>query len=69
LIFTVEEWVGAGPTDNFSIGTHGRYSHAQPYIERVLTEAGLRPEIVRAELRMESGAPVQGLAVRATKMR
>jgi predicted TPR repeat methyltransferase len=69
LIFTVEERVGAGPTEDFSIGTHGRYSHAQAYIERVLTGAGLRPEIVRAELRMESGAPVQGLAVRATKTR
>ena len=67
VIFTVEEWVGA--VDDFSIGTHGRYSHAQPYVEWVLTGAGLRPEIVRAELRMESGAPVQGLAVRATKTR
>jgi predicted TPR repeat methyltransferase len=67
LIFTVEAWVGAAPGDDFSIGTHGRYSHARPYVERVLAEAGLRPQIVRAELRMESGAPVQGLAVRATK--
>ena len=66
LIFTVEEWAEGGDAE-FTIGTHGRYSHARNYVDRVLTGAGLRPEIVRAELRMESGLPVAGLAVRATK--
>ena len=35
--------------------------------ERVLAFAGLQPEIAHAELRMESGAPVAGLVIRATK--
>lgn len=50
----------------FRLATHGRYTHAQPYVERVLASAGLDVQVVRAELRMESGTPVAGLAVRAT---
>jgi predicted TPR repeat methyltransferase len=46
---------------------HGRYSHAAVYVERVLAFAGLQSEIAHAELRMESGAPVAGLVIRATK--
>ena len=37
------------------------------YLERVLADADLRPEIVPAELRLEAGDPVAGLVVRATK--
>jgi len=66
FIFTVEEWLDGLPDAAFSLQTHGRYAHARGYVERVLTHAGLQPEIVRAELRMESGAPVAGLAVRAS---
>ena len=36
------------------------------YLERVLADANLRPEIVPAELRLEAGDPVAGLVVRAT---
>ena len=50
-----------------SLSPHGRYSHAREYVERVLADAGLRPEIVPAELRLEAGDPVAGLVVRATK--
>jgi predicted TPR repeat methyltransferase len=50
----------------FRLATHGRYTHAQPYVKRVLTNAGLTVQVVRAELRMESGVPVAGLAVRAS---
>ena len=46
---------------------HGRYSHSSAYVERLLVGAGLVPDIVQAELRLESGAPVAGLVVRATK--
>ena len=46
---------------------HGRYSHTRQYLERVLADANLRPEIVPAELRLEAGDPVPGLVVRATK--
>jgi predicted TPR repeat methyltransferase len=65
LIFTVEKSVDAGV--EFSISPHGRYTHTRPYIERVLADANLGPEIVAAELRTEGGAPVPGLVVRATK--
>ncbi|MGH9370488.1 MAG: tetratricopeptide repeat protein [Vicinamibacterales bacterium] len=68
LLFTVEEWTEAAASEEFRIGTHGRYSHTRGYVERVLTQSGLHPEIVRAELRMESGVPVAGLAVRAMKL-
>jgi predicted TPR repeat methyltransferase len=67
LIFTVEELTGAGSDAGYSIGLHGRYGHTRPYIERVLADANLRPEIVPAELRLEAGDPVPGLVVRATK--
>ena len=67
LIFTVEEWCDGDASTGFSISPHGRYSHARDYVERVLVGAALRPELVRAELRMEGGAPVEGLVVRATK--
>jgi predicted TPR repeat methyltransferase len=67
LIFTVEELIEAGADPGYSISPHGRYSHARQYLERVLTDAKLQPEIVPAELRLEAGDPVQGLVVRATK--
>jgi predicted TPR repeat methyltransferase len=67
LIFTVEEWADAPSSVEFSICTHGRYRHTWHYVERVLSETGLRPSITRAELRMESGVPVSGLAVGARK--
>ena len=49
------------------LSPHGRYCHAREYVERVLADASLRPEIVPAELRLEAGDPVAGLVVRATK--
>ena len=67
LIFTVEELVGAGSDAEYSIRPHGRYSHTRQYLERVLADANLRPEIVPAQLRLEAGDPVPGLVVRATK--
>jgi predicted TPR repeat methyltransferase len=67
LIFTVEELVGAGRGDGYSLGTSGRYQHARGYVQRVLTAASLRPEIASAELRLEAGEPVAGLVVRGTK--
>ena len=67
LIFTVEELSGAGSGTGYIISPHGRYSHARQYIERVLMEANLRPEITTAELRLEAGEPVPGLVVTALK--
>lgn len=65
LIFTVEE--SAADAGDFCIETHGRYAHAAHYVDRVLRRVHLDPTMVRADLRMESGVPVAGLAVRAVK--
>jgi predicted TPR repeat methyltransferase len=67
LIFTVEELIDTGSDAEFTISPHGRYSHTRHYLERVLADANLRPEILPAALRLEAGDPVAGLVVRATK--
>jgi predicted TPR repeat methyltransferase len=66
FIFTLEH-AHAESAPDFRLEHHGRYAHAQQYVERVLVEAGLTPEIAHADLRMESGVPVAGLVVRARK--
>ncbi|HSC73361.1 MAG TPA: tetratricopeptide repeat protein [Gaiellaceae bacterium] len=63
LVFTVEELPGSG----HALAPSGRYRHSRAYVRTVLTEAGLRPEIVPAELRLEAGEPVAGLVVLGTK--
>jgi predicted TPR repeat methyltransferase len=65
LIFSVEE--AAVPVTTYCIESHGRYGHARSYVEAALSEAGFDTEIVCAELRMESGSPVEGLVVRGTR--
>lgn len=65
LIFTVEE--AEQGTETFRLEVHGRYNHAAAYVERVMTSAGLLPDIGRAILRKESGQPVHGLVVRASR--
>ena len=67
LIFTVEELVGEGHDAGYSLGTSGRYRHSNAYLEGALEDAGLRSEIVPAELRLEGGEPVAGLVVLGTK--
>jgi predicted TPR repeat methyltransferase len=67
LIFTVEKMADGGEEDGYSLGTSGRYRHAREYVQRVLTAAGLRPEIAAAELRLEAGEPVAGLVVQGAK--
>jgi predicted TPR repeat methyltransferase len=66
LVFTVEELSGDA---GFDLSPNGRYRHTRGYVERTLAEAGLRSEIVPAELRLEAGEPVAGLVVRATAPR
>lgn len=46
---------------------HGRYVHSRSYVERAMAAAGFNAVIAEAELRMESGVPVAGLVVCATK--
>lgn len=67
LIFTLEDAGGGDATLDYHLEVHGRYSHSRRYVERLLTRVGLEAEIRHAELRMESGAPVAGLVIRATK--
>jgi predicted TPR repeat methyltransferase len=67
LVFTLEELVSPADGVEFHMETHGRYSHTQSYVERVLRRAGFTPAIAHADLRTESALPVAGLVVRATK--
>jgi predicted TPR repeat methyltransferase len=69
LIFTLEHARDGDATLDYHLEHHGRYSHSRNYVERLLIGAGLLPEIAHAELRMESGTPVAGLVVRATRTR
>ena len=66
LVFTLEHAAGDVADAGFRLELHGRYSHAQPYVEQLLTTLGLQSKVVQAELRMEAGAPVQGLVIGAT---
>ena len=67
FVFTLEHMVGGEADVDYHLELHGRYSHARAYVERLLAAVRLLPEIARAELRMESGAPVAGLVIRAAK--
>jgi predicted TPR repeat methyltransferase len=67
FVFTLEHMVGGEADVDYHLELHGRYSHARAYVERLLAAVRLLPEIARAELRMESGAPVSGLVIRAEK--
>jgi predicted TPR repeat methyltransferase len=64
-VFTLEEAVGDSAVVDYRLELHGRYSHAQTYIKRLLTLLSLPSKIIQAELRTEAGAPVPGLVVRA----
>jgi predicted TPR repeat methyltransferase len=67
LIFTVEELIDAESDAEYAINPTGRYRHTRQYVNHVLANANLRPEIAPAELRLEAGDPVPGLVVRGTK--
>jgi hypothetical protein len=65
FVFTLEHAVGDGADVDYRLEFHGRYSHARAYVEQLLTSSGLQSKIIQAELRMEAGAPVLGLVIRA----
>jgi predicted TPR repeat methyltransferase len=67
FVFTLEHAIGGEADVDYHFELHGRYSHAPAYVEQLLTVSGLQPEIAHAELRMEAGASVAGLVIRATK--
>ena len=65
LLFTVEK-APASAGYGYHLQSHGRYSHAPEYVRRELENAGFHVKALNdAELRMESGKPVQGLVVTA----
>jgi predicted TPR repeat methyltransferase len=66
LFFSVEHH--AEPSSDFLLQHHGRYAHAEPYVGRVLSQAGFDPVlIVHDTLRWEAGNPVAGLIVSARR--
>ena len=67
LVFTLEHAVGDSDDVDYRLELHGRYSHAQAYVERSLKSSGLQSKIIHAELRMKAGVPVPGLVIRAAK--
>jgi predicted TPR repeat methyltransferase len=67
LVFTVEEAGEPEQASSWVLCRHGRYSHGAEYVRRLLSDVGLDPHMARGELRRESGLPVAGLIVRATK--
>jgi predicted TPR repeat methyltransferase len=69
FVFTVEALAGADDAADYCLRPHGRYNHSRAYVERLLTDAGLAVTIAGAQLRLEAGAPVEGLVVRAEKWR
>src|SRR5262245_8826988 len=67
LVFTLEQAIDedAMPA-GYRIHPHGRYSHAEPYVRRVLAEADFElVEIEKAHLRRERSGYVAGLVVAA----
>jgi predicted TPR repeat methyltransferase len=66
VVFTLEHAIGRDDGVDYQLEQHGRYSHTEGYVRRLLVDLGLQPEIAHAQLRMESGVPVAGLVIRAT---
>ena len=67
FVFTLEHTVEREANVGYCLELHGRYSHARDYVERLLADSGLQWELAHAELRMEAGAAVAGLVIRASK--
>jgi predicted TPR repeat methyltransferase len=67
LVFTLEHAIAGKADINYRLELHGRYSHSRAFVQQTLAALRLQPVIVQAELRMESGTPVAGLVIRATK--
>jgi predicted TPR repeat methyltransferase len=70
LAFTVERLLSTDDTanDTFTLAPTGRYQHAADYVRSALQHAGFAaPQMIHAQLRIELGHPVMGLAVVAQK--
>ena len=66
LAFTVER-LGSS-AESYRVSPHGRYAHTEDYARAALASAGLTiTRLDHATLRFESGEPVEGLVVAATR--
>lgn len=68
LVFTVERSPNPDGVPGFNLEPSGRFSHAEPYLRRVLAQAGMAVEKLEdMVLRLEGGQPVAGLFVTSRK--
>ncbi len=68
FVFTVERSPSPVEVPGFNLEPSGRYSHAEPYVRRVLAQAGMAVErLDEVVLRLEAGQPVAGLLVACRK--
>jgi predicted TPR repeat methyltransferase len=68
FVFTLERSVEEAGGPGFKLHPHGRYSHGEPYVRKVLVQAGLQlVEVRHVTLRQEANAPVAGLLVAARR--
>jgi predicted TPR repeat methyltransferase len=68
LAFSLERCASEGTGPGYRLEEHGRYSHAESYVRRVLAETSFTPIAVDAATpRNEGGTPVAGLVVVARK--
>lgn len=66
--FTAEKLRESDEPSGYSIQLHGRYTHTEAYVRRVLRDSGFEPvSVEEATLRMERKEPVEGLVVIAVK--
>jgi len=68
VVFTLERVSDDEAPQGYRINPHGRYSHTEAYVHRVLAGAGLEPrQIAHVHLRLELKKPVDGLLVVAAR--
>jgi predicted TPR repeat methyltransferase len=68
LVFTLERASEEEAPQGFRINPHGRYSHTEAYVRRVLAAAQLEPrQVAPAHLRLELKQPVEGFVVVASR--
>ena len=69
LVFTLEKILKVNSEVPYQLNPHGRYSHAQVYVDSILIDAGLQILSIATEtLRNERGKPVIGIVVTALKL-
>jgi predicted TPR repeat methyltransferase len=68
LLFTLERVAEEASTEGYCINTHGRYSHAAPYVRAALAGASFEViDIENVHLRREGDRYVEGLVVLARR--